>query len=184
MRWIMVMLLVAAAALAGTLAIAQQSAKPADEIAAATKPGDTEAVGDRKVIGDWVYACMNQEKPAPKQCFIRQQLADDKTKAPIFAWTLGQGPKGDIVAVWQTPTGVMVGAGVLLDIGGEKPIPVPYRACLAGQCQAVANLEAEFVERLGKAEKARATIVAANGKGLAFDFSVKGLADGLAALKN
>lgn len=183
MRWIIVILVVAAAALAGTLAIAQQSAKPGDKLAAAAKPADAEPVSERKVIDDWVYGCINQEKPAPKQCFIRQQLVDDKTKAPIFTWTLGQGPKGDIVAVWQTPTGVMVGAGVMFDIGGEKPIPVPYHACTPGQCQAVANLEAAFVETLGKAEKARATIVAANGKGLTFDFSVKGLSDGLAALK-
>ncbi len=182
MRRILVMLLLLAVALAGTLAIAQQRAKPTETVASVAKPADQEAVVDRKVIGDWVYGCLNRDRPASKQCFIRQQLADDKTKAPVFTWTLGQGPKGDIVAVWQTPTGVIVAAGVSLDIGGERPIPVPYRVCTPGQCQAVANLEPDFVDRLVKAEKARATIVSANGKGLAFDFSVKGLADGLAAL--
>jgi invasion protein IalB len=184
MRWILVILLLVGAALAGTFAIAQQSQKPGETVASVAKPADQEAIVERKVIGDWVYGCLNQDKPAPKQCFIRQQLADDKTKSPVITWTLGRSPNGDIVAVWQTPTGVLVGAGVLLDIGGEKPIPVPYRACMPGQCQAVANLEDAFVARLGKAEKARATIVAANGKGLSFDFSVKGLADGIAALKN
>lgn len=184
MRWIIVTLLLLAAVLAGTLAIAQQAAKPSTRQAAPAKPADEEAIVDRKIVGDWVYGCVNQIRAAPKQCFIRQQLADNATKAPVFTWTLGRGPKGDIVAVWQTPTGVMVTAGVVIDIGGDKPIAVPYRACLTGQCQAVANLAPEFLEQLGKAEKARATIVSAMGKGIAFDFSVKGLADGLAALKN
>jgi invasion protein IalB len=191
MRWVVVIvLIVMAGLLAGTLAIAQQAGKAGKAVAASaaapssTKDSDAErAVIDRAVIGDWHYGCVNQSRPGEKLCFIRQQLADSKTKAPVFTWTVGQDAKGKLVAVWQTPTGVMIGQGMLLDIGMEKPIPVPYRACTRGQCQAIANLAPEFLDRLGKAEKARATIVAATGKGLAFDFSVQGLAEGLAALK-
>lgn len=190
MRWIAVIaLLVVAAMLAGTLAIAQQAGKreraptvSANAAAAGEGEGGT-SVTDRAVMGDWVYGCVDQERPGSKLCFIRQQLADGKTKAPVFTWTVTQDAKGNLIAVWQTPTGVLVGQGMLFDIGLEKPIAVPYRACTRGQCQAVANLAPEFVDRLAKAEKARATIVAATGNGLAFDFSVQGLADGLAALR-
>jgi invasion protein IalB len=191
MRWIAVIVLVVVAGLlAGTLAIAQQTgkARPAaaqsDAVpAAASAGGEESAISDRTVMGDWVFDCVNQERPGAKLCFIRQQLADSKTKAPIFTWTVGQDAKGNLVAVWQTPTGVLIGQGLLFDIGMEKPIPVPYRACTRGQCQAVANLAPDFIDRLAKAGKARAMIVAATGKGLAFDFSVQGLAEGLAALR-
>jgi len=190
MRWIVAIVLVAiAAVLAGTLAIAQQGGKVRTEAAATGENPQTGATADnakvidRAVMGDWVYGCVVGERPATKLCFIRQQLADSKTKTPIFSWTVGQDTKGNLVAVWQTPTGVLLAQGMLFDIGTEKPIPVPYRACTRGQCQAVANLAPDFVERLAKAEKARATIVAASGNGLAFDFSVQGLAEGLAALR-
>jgi invasion protein IalB len=190
MRWIaVIILIIAAAVLAGTFAIAQQTGKPARAEATAAQAVPTAASADettiveRSVMGDWVYGCVTGARPTPKLCFIRQQLADSKTKAPIFTWTVGQDAKGNLVAVWQTPTGVLVAQGMLFDIGMEKPIPVPYRACMRGQCQAIANLAPDFVDRLAKAEKARATIVTASGNGLAFDFSVQGLAEGLAALK-
>jgi invasion protein IalB len=191
MRWVIAIVLIAVAAmLAGTLAIAQQAGKAGRAEAAATTAapasaaaGDEATIVDRAVMGDWVFGCVDQPRPARRLCFIRQQLADSKTKTPIFTWTVGQDAKGNLVAVWQTPTGVLVAQGMLFDIGMEKPIPVPYRACTRGQCQAVANLAPDFVDRLAKAEKARATIVAASGNGLAFDFSVQGLAEGLAALR-
>jgi invasion protein IalB len=191
MRWVIAIALIAVAAvIAGTFAIAQQAGKAGHAEAAATTvappaaaDGDESAIVDRAVIGDWIFGCVDQPRPTPRFCFIRQQLADNKTKTPIFTWTVGQDAKGNLVAVWQTPTGVLIGQGMLFDIGMEKPIPVPYRECTRGQCQAVANLAPDFVERLAKAEKARATIVAASGTGLAFDFSVQGLAEGLAALR-
>jgi invasion protein IalB len=133
--------------IAGTFAIAQQAGKAGHAEAAATTvappaaaDGDESAIVDRAVIGDWIFGCVDQPRPAPRFCFIRQQLADNKTKTPIFTWTVGQDAKGNLVAVWQTPTGVLIGQGMLFDIGMERPIPVPYRECTRGQCQAVANL--------------------------------------------
>jgi invasion protein IalB len=54
---------------------------------------------------------------------------------------------------------------------------------MANRCQAVANLAPDFQESLSRAEKASATIMLQNGKSVNLPLSVKGLADGLAALK-
>ena len=184
MGWIVLILLLIGAFLAGSLAAARQTLKRTDEAAAIIPASAPQEIAvDRKIIGDWVYGCVRDPRAESKQCSIRQQLAEGNTKTPVFSWTIGADAKGDLVAVWQTPTGVLVGRGVTLDLGGEKPIVVPYRACRREQCEAVANLAPGFIEKLAKAEKVTATIIAESGKGLLFRFGVKGLAEGLAALK-
>ena len=181
---IVLTLLLVGTFLAGVFAVAHQAQKPTSE-AAATIPATAsqEIAADRKIIGDWVYGCVRDPRAASKQCSIRQQLAESKTETPVFSWTIGGDANGDLVAIWQTPTGVLVGRGVTLDLGGEKPIVVPYWTCTQEHCQAVANLAPGFIEKLARAEKATATIVAASGKGRHFRLSVKGLTEGLAALK-
>jgi len=134
-------------------------------------------------IGDWIFQCANDPRTASKRCSIVQSISSNKSKAVVFAWVIGNDDKNNLVAVWQTPTGVLIDRGVVIDVGTEKPIAVPYTACITGHCEAVATLAPDFVETLTKAEKATATIIAVSGQGLTFDLSVKGLSDGIAALK-
>jgi invasion protein IalB len=134
-------------------------------------------------MGDWLFNCSTSPQTSVKRCSIMQQLSDQKSKSVVFAWLIGDDGKGNLVGVWQTPTGVLINRGVLLDVGTDKPIAVPFTACITGHCEAVANLAPDFVETLIKAEKATATIFAVSGQGLTFNLSVKGLSDGIAALK-
>ena len=135
-------------------------------------------------MGDWLFNCTTNSQTSMKQCTIMQQLSDEKSKSVVFAWLIGDDGKGNLVGVWQTPTGILVNRGVVIDVGTEKPIAVPFTACITGHCEAVATLAPDFVETLIKAEKATATIFAVSGQGLTFKLSVKGLSDGIAALKN
>ncbi|HEY5081735.1 MAG TPA: invasion associated locus B family protein [Bauldia sp.] len=106
-----------------------------------------------------------------------------KGRAPVFLWRIVQDGKGGLVGVWQTRTGVLVNRGILLDAGTPQPIAIPFEYCGQGGCEATGNLASDFLESLGKAQKASATIFGRNGKGLTFQLSVKGLGDGLAELK-
>jgi invasion protein IalB len=135
-------------------------------------------------MGDWLLNCSTSPQTSVKRCSIMQQLSDQKSKSVVFAWLIGDDGKGNLVGVWQTPTGVLINRGVVLDVGTDKPIAVPFTACITGHCEAVATLAPDFVETLIKAEKATATIFAVSGQGLTFNLSVKGLSDGIAALKN
>jgi invasion protein IalB len=135
-------------------------------------------------MGDWLFNCSTSPQTSVKRCSIMQQLSDQKSKSVVFAWLIGDDGKGNLVGVWQTPTGVLINRGVTLDVGTDKPIAVPFTACITGHCEAVANLAPDFVETLIKAEKATATIFAVSGQGLTFNLSVRGLSDGIAALKN
>ncbi|HVZ13365.1 MAG TPA: invasion associated locus B family protein [Bauldia sp.] len=149
---------------------------------AATQPPPVTVLPGRP-IGDWTLNCGVNPQTARKQCTIAQQLTDQKSKSVVFAWLIGNDGNGNLVAIWQTPTGVMVNHGVLIDIGANKPADVPFTSCIAGRCEAVASLDADFVSALARATSATATIQAVSGEDMTFRLSVNGLAEAIDAVK-
>lgn len=134
-------------------------------------------------IGDWVVNCGTNPQTAKRQCTIAQQLTDKRTQSVVFTWLIGDDGAGNLVGVWQTPTGVLLNRGVVVDIGNDKPIAVPFTSCAPGQCEAIANLAPDFVDTLTKATRATATVFTMEGDGLTFALSVNGLAQALDAVK-
>ncbi len=134
-------------------------------------------------FGDWKLDCGVNARTSKKQCTIAQQLTDDVSKSVIFAWLIGNDGEGNLVAVWQTPTGVLVNRGVVIDVGAEQPIAVPYTSCITGRCEAIANLAPDFIRALETATKATATVYTVTGQGMTFTLSVNGLAAAIDAVK-
>jgi invasion protein IalB len=179
----------------GAISIAQpESPSPAVNLgAASTPPGSVPVAsaapqGQPKVIntatyGDWIYGCVEQPETKEVRCSISQRLSDAESKADVFLWRIMQDGKGGLVGVWQTPNGVLLSRGIVLEAGTPKPIAIPYETCGNGGCQAVANLAADFVETLAKTPQATATVFKRNGEGVKLALSVKGLAEGLTALR-
>lgn len=150
---------------------------------AATAPAQPIVTKQTK-YDDWTYTCLKAKETDPKpSCAISQVLSDPQSKAPYILWRIVSTDQG-LIAEWQTRTGVMVNAGIVIDIGGPKPINLPYQYCTPTGCQVQANLAQDFVDSLSKATKANATVLPINSKAVVFPFSVKGLADALAALKS
>lgn len=137
-----------------------------------------------ETYGDWVYTCV--EAPGGNgavSCGISQQISQSDTKQVIFLWRIGQDGKGGFASIWQTPTDIMVGRGITLDTGGEKPIVIPYQLCTSRGCQAIAGVDATFLGTLAKAAKATATLVLLNGKSVTINLSTKGLPEAIAQLQ-
>ena len=179
----------------GAISIAQQdppvppanpgvaSAPQAGGPVATTPPQDQPKVVKSETYGDWIYGCLEQPQTKEVRCSISQRLSDAKSKADVFLWRIMQDGKGGLVGVWETPSGVLLTRGIVLEAGTPKPISIPYESCLGGGCRAVAGLAPDFVEALSKTGQATATVFKRNGEGVKLALSVKGLADGLTALK-
>jgi invasion protein IalB len=185
----------AVAVLTGAISIAQPeppvpkpnpaapAAAPVAAPAAAQPQAPRPTVTKQEAYGDWIYTCLEVPQSKEIRCSIAQHLSDAKSKALIFLWRIAEDGKGGLIGIWQTPTGVLLSRGITLDAGTPKPIAIPFQTCNGGRCQAVANLAPDFLKMLAKSEKATATVFASNGKGVNLTISVKGLADGLAALR-
>jgi invasion protein IalB len=157
----------------------------ASQGAAAEKESATPAVTvlQGQPIGDWTFNCGLNPQTSRKQCTIAQQLTDKRTQSVVFAWLIGDDGDGNLVAVWQTPTGIRVDRGLVVDVGTRQPIAVPFTACITGRCEAVANLAPDFVDTLAKATRAMATVYSVAGEPLYFSLSVNGLAEAIDAVK-
>lgn len=157
----------------------------ASQEAAAGKEAATPAVTVLRgqPIGDWTFNCGPHPQTSRKQCTIAQQLTDKRTQSVVFAWLIGDDGDGNLVAVWQTPTGILVNRGVVVDVGIERPIAVPFTSCITGHCEAVANLAPDFIDTLTKATKATATVFTLAGESLTFSLSVNGLAEAIDAVE-
>lgn len=183
----------AVALFTGAISIAQQPPVPtpnpgAPSQTAAPAAGQQQQrpqprVVKRETYGDWVYICLENPQDKAVRCSLAQQLADQQSKQNVFSWRIVQDGKGGMVGVWQTPPQVILNRGITIDAGTPKPIAVPYERCGQRSCRAIAALAPDYIETLTKAEKATVTIVLSNGRAVNLPLSVKGLADGLAALK-
>lgn len=162
------------------------SARPAadgTQAAAASPPGPKIEASDQKTYGDWVYVCLKAPNATASRCQISQQIADSKTKQPLFAWRISEDGNGGLVSEWETRSGVMVDRGIVIDAGTDKPIAVPFRACLPQACTAVARLAPDAIAAFSKATAASATVVPVGGRPIKLALSVKGFSDALAALR-
>jgi invasion protein IalB len=157
---------------------AQQAQVPAQPANAGPQP----TVVARETYGDWIYTCIKMPAGDETRCGIIQQLSQSGTGASVFLWRIAQDGKGGMIGEWETPTGIIVGRGITLDAGTEKPIVIPFQACTQGGCVAIANLAPDFVDTLSRAQAATAVVYPIGGQGVRLTLSVKGLAEGLAAL--
>ena len=167
---------------ASAAAPASPAQRPVEQASAVTPPPAVTVLPGQP-IGDWTLNCGVNPQTLKKQCTIAQQVKDEKSKSVVFAWLIGNDGDGNLVAVWQTPTGVLVNKGVMVDIGSVTPTAVPYTSCVDGRCEAIASLDPNFVIALAKATRATATIYTVNGQDLTFKLSVNGLAEAIDAVK-
>lgn len=167
------------AAASGAAPAQQQIARAA---AAATPDAPQPTVLRREVMEDWIFACVQLPDSQEQRCGISQQLSHSESGATLFLWRITQDGRGGFVGEWETPTGLVVGRGIVLDAGTDQPIAIPFQACTQSGCIAVANLAPDFIEALGNAQEASATIVPIGSQAVRLMLSVNGLARGLAAL--
>jgi invasion protein IalB len=153
-----------------------------DQAAAPAQPPQP-IVTKQATYGDWNYTCVKTDaSQTTPSCSILQTLSNSTTKHLAFLWRIIASDKG-LVAVWLTPTNVVVGQGMVIDVGQPKPLALPFNYCTSGECQVQASLAQDFVDTLSKATKANVTIFPIGAKPTTYPFSVKGLPDALAALK-
>ena len=136
---------------------------------------------DQRAIGDWSYGC--RMMGTEKRCSIRQWVKDTKSGATIFTWAIEQNGKGGLAGAWQSPNGVLLRHGLVLSIGADKPVVLPFESCGRIGCVTQANMASGFVDKLVAAKQIQTTVLAVSGRPLTVTISTRGLSEGLAALK-
>lgn len=130
---------------------------------------------------DWALLCPTSS-PSDITCFIRQQLVS-ASGSVVFAWSIQKDAKGVLHSVWQTPTGVMLTKGMLMDVGDGKAEGVPFSSCSGHFCNVRAVLAPDYLKKLEDAKSIQAVVASdPDGKAVPFPLSSRGLSAALSAL--
>lgn len=138
---------------------------------------------------DWIKECEKIKDPKGKEielCQISQTLTNTEINQPMLKVAAGYVPgKKDAVMIITLPLGVILPPGVQLTIDKSegKAARVPITTCLPQGCQAGAQLDKDFTERLKKGSKLIVTFLGPDGKQINAPISLSGFTAGIDSMK-
>jgi len=124
---------------------------------------------------NWAVTCNEfADGPKTRRCSALLQILQQNTNQIVFTWTVALDERKQLVAVMQTPTGVVIPPGVELRVGKFPPQKIPFASCDTGRCIATALLDANLVREMTKSPTAEAVIQGSQGNTVQFDIQLKG----------
>jgi invasion protein IalB len=162
---------------------AQAPARPAQQQAPARPAAPAVQWRTVGTFGSWEARCATPPGRTTQLCTAVLQVINNQNKNVLMSWIVGPDDKGALQAVFQTPTGVMIGNGVDVKLGNAAVRKISFQTCTPQQCTATGPMNDAFVKEITGAERANITLTAANGQALNFGIPVAGFDKALAAIK-
>ncbi|WP_227814531.1 invasion associated locus B family protein [Nitrogeniibacter aestuarii] len=140
----------------------------------AAKSGDT--------FDDWKIECEKQEGAPAELCHAFQLVTMKDSDKRVLHVAIGYPPdQPDPIAIFTTPLGVALQAGVQIKIDDKEPKGIAFNVCNNNGCQAAVKLDAASLEELKMGNAMTVTFGNLKRQGLNVPVSLKGLT---AALKS
>ncbi len=141
-----------------------------------------------KQYGDWIKECeiiVEADTTEIEICQIMQMLSEPDSDRVVVKVAIGYVPTNDKpVMVISLPLGIFLPPGAQLRVDESEQVGrVPINNCFPAGCQAGAELDSDFVERLSKGNVLQITFGAPSGQAVTAEISLKGFTAGLNSLK-
>jgi len=134
------------------------------------------------VYDSWTLTCRDPgEKAGKKACSAEMRVAEKDKQVVVLAWLIGRDAQGVLRSVLQTPTGVLIAKGVELKLA-NKTVVLPYINCDAQRCESSVEMDDELQREAEAAGTVTATITTSDGRGISFNFAIKGIDKVLSAM--
>jgi invasion protein IalB len=132
---------------------------------------------------NWAVTCNEfADGPRSKRCSALLQIMQQNSNQTVFTWTVGLDERKQLMAVMQTPTGVVIAPGIEFKIG-RLTQKIPFTSCEPGRCVATMAVDNNLLREMTTAPTAEATIQGAQGNTVQFNIQMKGFDRAYAALK-
>jgi invasion protein IalB len=165
----------AAATMAGALglgasmAFAQQGqqapAAPAQQGAPQQEAAQPEVELTERQFQDWMVRCGRPNEQAPEICEMQQEQVDSEDRT-VMAVAVGQVPgTSDLGLLVLLPLGILLPAGVSMQIDGGAEIPLQVERCERQGCRIERIIEPDLLSRLKAGTKATVYFEAVDPQG-------------------
>ena len=124
---------------------------------------------------NWAVTCNEfADSPKAKRCSALLQILQQNTNQIVFTWTVAIDDRKQLVAVMQTPTGVVIPPGVELRVGKLPSQKIPFASCDPGRCIATTTVDANLLREMTTSPTAEAVIQGSQGNTVQFNIQLKG----------
>jgi invasion protein IalB len=132
---------------------------------------------------NWAVTCNEfADGPKSKRCSALLQIMQQNTNQTVFTWTVGLDDRKQLMAVVQTPTGVVIAPGVEFKIG-KLTQKIPFASCEPGRCIATMTVDNSLLREMTTSQTAEAVIQGSQGNTVQFNIQMKGFDRAYAVLK-
>jgi invasion protein IalB len=159
----------------GEHARAQSAAQANPSQAAAPTPPQIPTRTEILNFENWAVTCNEfADAPRARRCSALLQILQQNTNQIVFTWTVAMDEHKQLVAILQTPTGVVIPPGVELRVGKLPPQKIPFASCDPGRCIATATVDANLVREMSTSPTAEAIVQGSQGNTVQFNIQMKG----------
>ena len=124
---------------------------------------------------NWAVTCNEfADSPKAKRCSALLQILQQNTNQIVFTWTVALDDRKQLVAIMQTPTGVVIPPGVELRVGKLPSQKIPFASCDPGRCIATTTVDANLLREMTTSPTAEAVIQGSQGNTVQFNIQLKG----------
>ena len=151
---------VAALGLGAPEVLGQQAQEVPEEAAPQQQRTPQEGAGPPEValterqFQDWMVRCGRPDEQGPEVCEMQQQQVDNEDRT-VMAVAVGEVPgTSDVGLLILLPLGILLPAGVTMQIDGGAAIPLQVERCERQGCRIERILEPDLLNRLKGGTKA------------------------------
>lgn len=153
------------------------AAVPSGQAPAAQAPAPPQVPTRTEILNfeNWAVTCNEfADSPKAKRCSALLQILQQNTNQIVFTWTVAMDDRKQLVAVMQTPTGVVIPPGVELRVGKLPSQKIPFASCDPGRCIATTTVDANLLREMTTSPTAEAVIQGSQGNTVQFNIQLKG----------
>ena len=132
---------------------------------------------------DWRVICAPpDEKGEGGGCSLTAQIVRDDGGTLVSLSITDTAPGSQMQVV--VPHGVLLDPGLGFSVGDGSLRVLPYETCMPTGCMVLVGLDSETLKAMKSAASGQVVVVPGNGSPVTIPFSLKGFAEGFAALED
>lgn len=148
-------------------------------------PSAADAQEQKSKFGDWAIECRSFQQDGPERCLLSQNIILRQSGKRVLNVSVAR-PANDkpFVAAITAPLGILLPAGLVLEVDDTELVRIPLRLCNVNGCQGSFPISDSVKKAFMNGTSGRVIFRQPNGRPLRVEFSLNGFTDAFTKLQS